>query len=273
MSMNDLSKYQYPNKIICLTEESVETLFLVGRGDLIKGVSAFVKRPNEAQKLPKVSFFTTSNYDKILSHNPDLIIGHSDIQKDIARDLIELGQNVFISNHRSIDDILGYILMLSRMVGAEAAGIDLITSLEKKITEAKEFTKTLHKRPRIYFEEWDDPMISAIQWVSELIDLCGGVDILKSKSQGILAKDRFTSHEEVIALNPDIIFGCHCGKKVKVEKILNREGYQEVNAIKNKKVFELAPEIFLQPGPALLIDGIDILMNYIKEFNNEEENR
>lgn len=265
--MKSLKNYNYPSRIICLTEESVETLYLIGKESLIKGVSAFVKRPNEAQKLPKVSFFTTSNYDKILSHKPDLIIGHSDIQKDIARDLIELGQNVFISNHRSLESILGYILLLSRMVGDEASGLNLITRLEENISRAQEFTKSLQNRPKVYFEEWDEPMISGIQWVSELIELCGGIDISKERSTGILAKDRFTSHDEVIEANPDIIFACHCGKKVKVEKIYERKEYENISAIKNKQVFELAPEIFLQPGPAPLLDGIDILLNYFKEYN------
>lgn len=269
MCMNTKKNYKYPSKIICLTEESVETLYLLNKEELIVGVSAFVKRPIAAQKLPKVSFFTSSNYTKILAKNPDLVLGHSDIQKDIARDLIEKGQNVFIANHRSIDGILNYIHMLSRLVDAKEEGDLLLARLEAQIAHAQEFTKTLHYKPRIYFEEWDDPLISGIQWVSELIELCGGVNINNKQSHGILAKERFTSHEFIIESNPDIIFGCWCGKRVKIEEIKNREGYKSINAVKNNQVFELAPEVFLQPGPAPILDGINILIDYISKFNNE----
>ena len=267
--MKTQKSYEYPSKIICLTEESVETLFLLGEQHRIAGVSAFVKRPDEAQQLPKVSFFTSSNYPKILAHNPDLILGHSDIQKDIARDLIELGQNVFIANHRSLDEILNYIHMLGNLTGAQEASSLLLNRLESKIGEAKEFAKTLLRKPKVYLEEWDEPQISAIKWVSELITVCGGEDIFHERSQGVLAKERFATHEEVIAADPDIIFGCWCGKKVKVDSIKNRKGYDRIKAVKNNKVFELPPEIFLQPGPAPILDGIDILMKYFSEVSYE----
>jgi iron complex transport system substrate-binding protein len=272
MCMNTKKTYHYPSKIICLTEESVETLYLLNKEELIVGVSAFVKRPLAAQKLPKVSFFTSSNYTKIIAKNPDLVLGHSDIQKDIARDLIEKGQNVFIANHRSIEGILNYIHMLSRLVDAKEEGDLLLARLEAQIFHAQEFTKTLHYKPRIYFEEWDDPLISGIQWVSELIELCGGININSKQSHGILAKDRFTSHEHIIESNPDIIFGCWCGKRVKIEAIKGRAGYKDINAVKNNQVFELEPEIFLQPGPAPILDGINIIIDYISKFNNEFKN-
>ncbi len=259
-----------PTKIICLTEESVETLFLLGKEDLISGVSAFVKRPKQAMELPKVSFFTSSNYSKILALEPDLIIGHSDIQKDIARDLIELGQNVFIANHRSVVDILNYIQMLANLVGERERGVELVTQLIAQISKAKEFAKTLQRKPRIYFEEWDNPQISAIEWVSEIIDICGGDNIFSDRAAGNLAKERFCNDTEVIEKNPDIIFGCWCGKKVKIKSIVERKDYDKIAAVQNKRVFELAPEIFLQPGPAPILDGIDILINYFKEFNQGE---
>lgn len=263
--MNKIESYQYPSRIICLTEESVETLYLLKKQHLIRGVSAFVKRPDEARKLPKVSFFTSSNYDKILAQKPDLVLGHSDIQKDIARDLIELGLNVHIANHRSIEDILNYIHMLAKLVDAKEEGYLLLSRLEDKIKEAKEFAKTLQFKPKVYFEEWDDPQISAIRWVSELIELCGGVDINKEKAKGNLAKDRFCTHSDIIQANPDIIFGCWCGKKVSIASIKSRDGYEEISAVKNDQVFELAPEIFLQPGPAPILAGIDILIKHFKE--------
>lgn len=261
----------YPSKIICLTEESVETLFLLGKQDLIVGVSAFVKRPSDAQKLPKVSLFTSSNYTKILKAKPDLIVGHSDIQKDIARDLIELGQDVYIANHRSVEGILRYIKMISNLVEAKKEGQILLSKLISKIKEAKDFAKTLQRRPKVYFEEWDEPQISAIKWVSELLDICGGDNIFKDREDGILAKERFCNDEDVIARNPDIIFGCWCGKKVRLGQIKNRKGYEGISAVQSGRVFELPPEIFLQPGPAPILDGLDILINYFREFAEGEK--
>ncbi|MCT4641883.1 MAG: ABC transporter substrate-binding protein [Bacteriovoracaceae bacterium] len=253
-------------KIICLTEESVEILYLLKREKFIEGVSAFVKRPAAAMKLPKVSYFTSSNLDKIVSYSPDMVLGFSDIQKDIAKDLIERGQDVWIANHRSIDGILKYIKKLGFLVDAKEETLNLLEELKDKIDKAKIVASDLSYKPKVYFEEWDDPMIGNIQWVSELIELCGGIDINKEKSRGILAKERFLTSEEIIRKNPDIIFGCHCGKKVKVEKIKQRPGWENINAIKNGQVFELEPEIFLQPGPAPLVDGIIILQEYFKSW-------
>lgn len=262
-------KSNYPSRIICLTEESVETLYLLGKEDLIKGVSAFVKRPEAAQKLPKVSFFTSSNLKKIIDKDPDLILGFSDIQKDIAKDLIGEGMNVYIANHRSIGGILEYIAMLSRMVDAKEEGEQLIAKLLQKISKAQEFAASLKKKPRVYFEEWDDPMISAIQWVSELIELCGGEEINKDLSQGSLAKERFVDPLTIIDKNPDLILGCWCGKKVKVDSIKNRDGFDQISAVKNDYVLELEPEIFLQPGPAPILDGIDILIDLFSKWSKE----
>ena len=268
--MRELDNYKAPLKIICLTEESVETLFELGVGDQIVGVSAFVKRPSAATKIPKVSFFTSSNLKKIVEKKPDLVLGFSDIQKDIAKDLIELGQDVWISNHRSVSGILKYVRSLSLMVDRKAEGEILLERLENQIIKAKTFKKTLNNRPKVFFEEWDDPQIVAIQWVSEIIELCGGINISKNKSEGLLAKDRFTTHKEVISLNPDIIFACHCGKKVKLETIYNRVGYSKISAIINKDVYDLEPEIFLQPGPAVILDGVDILIKYFEDWSQKK---
>lgn len=261
----------FPNRIICLTEESVETLALLDKLHLVVGASSYVKRPDEAKSLPKVSLFTSSNYKKILELAPDLVLGFSDIQKDIARDLIGMGLATYISNQRSIEEILNYISSLARLVDAKEEGEKLIKILLKKINEAQNFSKTMTKRPRVYFEEWDEPMISAISWVSELIEICGGIDINKEKSSGVLAKERFVESSEIITKNPDIIFACHCGKKVKLEKIYQRENFDKINAVKTKNIFELEPEIFLQPGPAPILDGIDILIEHFKRWACEEE--
>jgi iron complex transport system substrate-binding protein len=255
-------------KIICLTEESVETLYLIGKEDLISGVSSFVKRPKEAQGLPKVSLFTSSNIDKIIALKPDLVLGFSDIQKDIARELIEKGIDVWIANHRTLDGILMYIQKLGYLVGAHKRTDDLLNQLQAKIIDTQDFATKLNKRPKIYFEEWDDPMISNIGWVSDLIELCGGIDINKEHSRGILAKERFVNSQEIIDKNPDIIFASWCGKKAKIPSILNRDGWHNIQAIKNKNIFELSSDIFLQPGPAPIIDGIDILKEVFLKWQN-----
>jgi iron complex transport system substrate-binding protein len=252
-------QFNYPSKIICLTEESVETLFLIGKGHLIKGVSSFVKRPKEALDLPKVSFFTSSNLQKIVNFSPDLVLGFSDIQKDIAKDLIGAGLNVWISNHRSVQELLNYIVTLSSMVGAKEDGEKLVKELIDKINSIKNLATKFSRKPRVYFEEWDEPKISAIRWVSEFIEIAGGEDIFKDKSQGAMAKERFVSDQEVINANPDIVLGCWCGKKFNKNAFVTREGYQNINAVKNNQVFEVEPEIFLQPGPAPILDGLDIL--------------
>lgn len=259
-----------PLKIICLTEESVETLFRIGKGSCVIGVSSFVKRPEEATKLPKISLFTSSKIDKIVQMDADLILGYSDIQKDIAKDLIGLGQDVWISNHRSVRQILTYISTLSKIVDAAHEGEALIEKLLEKIARAKAFASKLKSRPRVYFEEWDDPQISAIEWVSEIIELCGGISITHHVATQKMAMDRVVSSEFIIDKNPDIIFGCWCGKKVKISKICSRVGWEEITAIKNNNVYELEPEIFLQPGPAVILDGIDILINYFEKWSEKE---
>jgi len=260
-------KRDIPSKIICLTEESVETLALLGRLDLVAGVSIFVKRPSEAQNLPKVSAFTHSKIDTIVELKPDLVLGFSDIQKDIARDLIGAGLNVWISNHRSIQETLDYVLMLGRLVGEEQKAQELVLSWENETKRLKAMTHK--KRPKIYFEEWDEPQISAIRWVSELIEICGGEDVFKERSAEKLAKGRFVTSQEVIERAPDIIFGCWCGKKVRIDKITERSGWSEIPAVKNQQVFELEPEIFLQPGPALFVDGLRIMAKYLENWQSK----
>lgn len=266
MEKNDLD---FPRKIICLTEESVEILYCLGQEDRICGVSSFVKRPEEAKSKPAVSLFTSSNYKKINELSPDFIIGHSDIQKDIAKDLIEQGHNVYIANHRSINQIKDYVLFMGRLVGEDQKTQALITELENKIIEAKAFADQLKHKPLVYFEEWDDPMICSIKWVAELIEICGGINIFKDRENGLLAKQRFATSEEVIDRNPDIIFCCWCGKKARLDKVKARENWESINAITNNQVFELPPEIFLQPGVAPILDGINILIEHFREWNEK----
>ena len=248
----------YPQRIICLTEESVETLYLLGKSELIVGVSHYVERPPEAKNLPKVTHFLSGHLDKMIALKPDLILGFSDIQKDLARGLIERGQNVFVTNQRTFSDIFNYIMMISRLVGAETQGLKLVDSYKRKVDLFLEKNRQRQFRPKVYFEEWDEPKISAIQWVNELIQTVGG-EPLFAEHQGVKASERFVSDEDVIQRNPDIIFGCWCGKKVKLDQFYHRTGWEKIKAIQNKKVFELAPDIFLQPGPALFEDGLDLM--------------
>ncbi len=258
----------FPSKIICLTEETVETLYLLGRSDLIAGVSQYVERPPEAKtNHPIVSQFVRSDLDQIKSLKPDLIIGFSDIQKDTAKELVGMGLNVFISNQRSLTEILDQILLLGRIVGEEGRASKLVEDFRLRIENHRKKVKSLRK-VKVYFEEWDHPRLSAIQWVSELIEVCGGENIFKHKT-GSLAVDRQVTDREVVELNPDVIFGCWCGKKVKLDSFASRDGFEAISALKNKKVFELNPAIYLQPGPALFVDGLTQLSELLNNIRQD----
>lgn len=254
----------YPSKIICLTEETVETLYLLGKENLIAGVSEYVKRPLNHQH-PIVTQFIKCQYDLIDAIAPDLVIGFSDLQKEIAKELIGRGHNVWITNQRTLAEICQQILLLGRLIGHEAPARALVEKFEAKISDIKTRAQALPRKPRVYFEEWDHPRLSCIQWVSELIECCGGENIFHSSS---LAKFRQVSDEEIIAKNPDIIFASWCGKPFNQDKLVNRKGYESINAIKQQEVIELPSEIFLQPGPALFIDGIDMMFSHIERVAN-----
>ena len=249
-------------KIICLTEETVETLYLLGKQDFIAGVSQFVARPPEAKKHPVVSQFIRSDIERITSLKPDLVIGFSDLQKDIASQLIARGVSVLITNQRSLEEILNTIELVGKIIGEATKAFELVQSFRKKLFEIKRISSAFSYRPKVYFEEWDQPRYSCIQWVSELIEACGGKNIFQHKIDP-LAKGREVTDEEVISLNPDIIFGCWCGKAVKLESFVKR--YPSTQAVQNKFIWELSPEIFLQPGPALFIDGLDQMFEKMKQ--------
>lgn len=252
-------------KIICLTEESVETLYLLGREDLIQGVSQYVERPLEAKKHPVVSQFIRSDIDKIIEMKPDLVLGFSDLQKNIASELIGSGLNVFITNQRSLKEILDQMLLLGRLIGEEKKVQALVDSFKTKLDSFKAKAQSLKKRPKVYFEEWNKPQYSCIQWVSELIEAVGGENIFKDRL-GAMAREREVTPEEVAKRNPDIIFGCWCGKAVKLDSFSKR--FPEVTAVKNNHLWELSPAIFLQPGPALFVDGLDQMFEKILEVSN-----
>jgi len=253
-----------------MTEESVEFLHAIGRSDLIAGVSVYAKRPAEVSQHPVISSFTHANLKKIQKIKPDLVIGFSDIQKDIARDLIAEGIEVYISNQRSIEEIFRYMWMLGHMIGEGEKTNTYLRVLEEKIATAKTFAKGLKKRPKVYIEEWDEPQICGIRWFSELVSLCGGVDIFEAKSlDGTLASERFVTNTDVGLADPDIILASWCGKKVDIQSIKDRPELKECTAVKNNTIYELAPEVFLQPGPALFVDGIDQLIDLFSSYNSK----
>lgn len=246
----------FPSKIICLTEETVETLHLLGRSDLIQGVSQYVERPPEAKKHPVVSQFVRSDIERIVSMQPDLVIGFSDIQKDIAKELIGRGLNVLVTNQRSLTEILDQILFLGRMIGEESKAKALVSKFEEKLNQIKKAAAKFPRKPRVYFEEWDHPRLSCIRWVSELIEACGGENIFADYT-GSLAKDREVTDTLILERRPDVILASWCGKKVKLDSFAKREGYENLPAIKNSQIFELSSAVILQPGPALFVDGLD----------------
>lgn len=254
----------FTDRIICLTEESVETLYLLGKEGSIIGVSEYVERPIEATFLPKVTQFVRSDIEEIVRLQPSLVLGFSDIQKVIAKDLIGRGLNVFITNQRTLSEILDYIEMLGRLVGEEAKAQIIVQDFRTNLEIMRKKGASLPRKPKVYFEEWDQPRLSGITWVSELIEICGGENIFADKS-GALARDREVTDELILERSPDIIFGCWCGKPVKVEKIASRKGYENIPAVKKNFIWELPPAIFLQPGPALFLDGLDQMFSYIRK--------
>ena len=256
-----------PRRIVCLTEEPTETLYLLGEQDRIVGISGFTVRPTEARRdKPKVSAFTSAKVDKILALKPDLAIGFSDIQADIAQALIKAGVEVWISNHRSVEGILEYIRRLGAMVGVVEKADKLAATLERGLDETREASALLSRRPRVYFEEWDEPMISGIRWVAELIEIAGGIEVFPALSRRKNARERIVSLPELIAAAPDIIVGSWCGKKFVPAKVAARPGAQAIPAVRDGFLREIKSPLILQPGPAALTDGLDALAGIIAEW-------
>jgi iron complex transport system substrate-binding protein len=251
----------YPERIVCMTEEPTEVLYALGEERRIVGISGFTVRPPRARKeKPKVSAFLSAKVDEIVALAPDLAIGFSDIQADIAQALIKRGVEVWISNHRSVEGILGYVRRLGAMVGAAEKAETYAQSLEAHVAAVQAKATLLKRRPRVYFEEWDEPQISCIRWVSELIGIAGGDDIFPERAAASLAKERILADPaEVIARRPDIIIGSWCGKKFRPEKVSARPGYEAIPAVRDGELHEVKSPIILQPGPAALTDGLDAL--------------
>lgn len=262
----------YPNRIICLTEEPTEILYLLGEQDRIVGVSGFTVRPSQARKeKPKVSAFIDANISKIIDLKPDLVIGFSDIQAKIAEELIKNGITVLINNHRTVEEIYKVIVQIGSLVGKTELALQIASSYRKTIHERSLHVQNLPK-PKVYFEEWFDPLITGISWVSELIELAGGEDVCIHKRGFSLAKDRILKDpSEMINLNPDIIIASWCGKKFKKEKMLGRENWHQIKAIQNDFVFEINSSIILQPGPAALTEGFTKICNIIDLWHKQNK--
>jgi iron complex transport system substrate-binding protein len=239
-----------------LTEETTETIYLLGEQDRIVGVSGYTARPPEARLKPKVSAFTSAKFEKIMDLKPDLVLTFSDLQADIARELIVRGVPVIAFNQRSVSEILETILMLARALGCEEKGRALC---ERLTTDLQDIAASAHKlpcRPKVFFEEWKEPLISGIRWVEELIEIAGGVPIFPELKAGRLAKDRIVDPSLVVDRNPDIIIASWCGMKVNKDAIRTRPGWAEINAVRQNQIYEIKSTYILQPGPAALTEGV-----------------
>jgi iron complex transport system substrate-binding protein len=261
-----------PQRIVCLTEEPTEVLYALGEDARIVGISGFTVRPPRARKeKPKVSAFTSAKIGEILALKPDFVVGFSDIQADIAAELIRQGVEVWISNHRSVEGILDYVRRLGALVGASAKANVYADTLESGLREIEQAAANLPRRPKVYFEEWDEPRISGIQWVAELVRLAGGDDIFPERAACSLAKDRILANDdEIIARAPDIVFGSWCGKKFQPGKVAARAGWADVPAVRDGELHEIKSPIILQPGPAALTDGVREIARHIQAWSTRQ---
>jgi len=246
----------YPGRIVCLTDETTEILFLLGEQDRIVGVSGYSTRPPEARRKPRVSAFRNAKFDAILDLKPDLVLTFSDVQAEITRELVLRGVTVLNFNQGSIKEILDMVAMLARIVEKEADGLALVDRLSHGLEEIAAAAKDFRIRPRVYFEEWNDPLISGIGWVEELIEIAGGQTVFPELRGCGKAKDRVVDPLAVIARDPEVIIASWCGRKVNKEAICSRQGWEQITAVRNGHVYEVKSNCILQPGPASLTDGV-----------------
>ncbi len=262
---------RYPERIVCLTEETTETLYLLGEQGRIAGISGFTVRPPEARReKPRVSAFISAKIGKVLALEPDLVLGFSDIQADIAAELIRHGIEVHVFNHRTVAGILRMMETLGAMIGCAGKARALAGRLADNVRRIEAKAAQLPRRPRVYFEEWDEPMISGIGWVAELVRSAGGDDIFPELARESLAKNRIIDDPaKVVERAPDLILGSWCGKKFRPEKVAARAGFDAVPAVMNGDLHEVKSSIILQPGPAALTDGIEALYAIIARWSSE----
>jgi iron complex transport system substrate-binding protein len=254
----------YPQRIVCLTEETTETLYRLGAGDRIVGVSGYTVRPPEARSKPKVSAFLNARFDKIEALAPDLILAFSDLQADLGAELVRRGYLVVTFNQRSVDEILQMIRMLGGLVGLTGRAEALVAELEAGLDGIRASAARLPRRPRVFFEEWDDPLISGIRWVDELIEIAGGACVFPELRSGALAKQRIVSPDRVRDAAPEVVIASWCGKKVRPERIAARPGWDSVPAVRDGHIYEIKSTYILQPGPASMTDGVTQIHEILK---------
>lgn len=262
---------EYAERIVCMTEETTETLYLLGEQDRIVGISGFTVRPPQARKeKPKVSAFTSAKIDKILELEPDLVLGFSDLQADIAAELIRQGIDVYVFNHRSVAGILKMIRTVGALTGCQTKAQELADSLQANVEKVRVKSASDLRRPKIYFEEWDDPMFSGIQWVSELLEIAGGDDCFPELAKESLGKNRIIGDaEEVIRRQPDIIIGSWCGKKFRPQRVAERAGWDKIPAVRDGQIFEIKSAVILQPGPAALSEGVQQIREIVTRWQEK----
>src|SRR4051812_28998878 len=268
--MGEIAIPRGPQRIVCLTEETTEWLYLLGEEARIVGISGYTVRPRRArEEKPKVSAFLSAKIDKILALRPDCVFGFSDLQADIAAELIRQGVQVTVFNQRSVAEILSMLGQVAAMVGQEERGRVLINLMCARLDAIEQAARALPRRPRVFFEEWDEPHISAIRWVSELLGIAGGDDCFPELARQSLGKDRIVADAgEIVRRNPDIVIGSWCGKKFRAEKVAARPGWNDVNAVREGQLFEIKSADILQPGPAALTDGVEQLQRIVVAWSH-----
>jgi len=246
----------YPRRIVCLTEETTETLYLLGEDWRIVGVSGYTVRPPEARRKPRVSAFITAKFDRIMNLEPDLVLTFSDLQAEIAGELIKRGVTVLAFNQRSVREILQMMLTLGRVIGCAEKASRLITKLRDELEAIADSAARFPQRPRVFFEEWPEPLISGIRWVEELVEIAGGIPLFPRLREHQSAKDRVLGPDEVVKCDPDVIIASWCGRPVRKQKIRERAGWAELSAVRQGHIYEVKSTYILQPGPAALTEGV-----------------
>lgn len=263
--MSSRAEDAYPRRIVCLTEETTEILYRLGEGDRVVGVSGHTVRPPEAKRKPRVCSYLKVDFETILSLRPDLVLGFSDLQADIAAELIRRGVTVVTFNQRSLEEIYRMIRMVGEMIGREREARELAENLRAGVEEFRDKGEALLRRPRVFFEEWPDPLISGIRWVSELIEVAGGQDVFREFRDRPDARGRIVDPADVVRREPEVIIASWCGRKVRFDRIRSRTGWEAVPAVRRGKVFEIKSSLILQPGPAALTDGLSRLHAILAE--------
>jgi iron complex transport system substrate-binding protein len=263
-----MSRTYAPQRIVCLTEETTEWLYVLGQEHRIVGISGYTVRPRRARdEKPRVSAFLSAKIDKILALEPDCVFGFSDLQADIASALVRQGVQVTVFNQRSVEEIFSMLWQVAALVGQHEQGAQRIEAMRQRLQDMAAASRALPRRPRVYFEEWDEPPISAIRWVSELLTMAGGEDIFPELARQALGRDRIIEDPaEIVRRQPDIVIGSWCGKKFRPEKVAARDGWQAVPAVRDGQLFEIKSADILQPGPAALTDGVEQMHRLIQAW-------